>query len=98
MVYKFSDKKIGLGKTIDEQLAEELHKSVVGKFKRKKSMGDLKKIFGQKIQLKWDHCLLRIEMLNTYYMSQMFSLNMHGLKPFFFHSYKNTFTMEIMIM
>ena len=49
MVYKFSDKKIGLGKTIDEQLAEELHKSVVGKFKRKKSMRDLKTIFGQKI-------------------------------------------------
>ena len=46
MVYKFSDKKIGLGKIIDEQLAEELHKSVVGKFKRKKSMRDLKKVFG----------------------------------------------------
>ena len=49
MVYKFSDKKIGLGKIIDEQLAEELHKSVIEKFRRKKSMRDLKIIFGQKI-------------------------------------------------
>ena len=28
-------------------------------------MRDLKTIFGQQIQLKWDHCLLRIKMLNT---------------------------------
>ena len=49
MVYKFSDKKIGLGKIIDEQLAEELHKSVIETFKRKKSTRDLKTILGQKI-------------------------------------------------
>ena len=35
MVYKVFDKKIGLGVSVNEQLAEELHKPVIKKFKRK---------------------------------------------------------------
>ena len=36
MVYKVFDKKIGLGVSVNEQLAEELHKPVIKKFKRRK--------------------------------------------------------------
>ena len=36
MVYRFFDKKIGLGVSLNEQLAEELHKPVIEKFKRRK--------------------------------------------------------------
>ena len=36
MVYKFSDKKTGLGLSINEELAEELHKPVTKIFKRRK--------------------------------------------------------------
>ena len=36
MVYKFFDKKTGSGLSINEQLAEELHKSVIKKLKRRK--------------------------------------------------------------
>ena len=35
-VYKFFDKKIGLGVSVNEQLAEELHKPVMKEFKRRK--------------------------------------------------------------
>ena len=34
MVYKFFDKKTGLGINVKKQLAEELHKPVTKKFKR----------------------------------------------------------------
>ena len=36
MVYKFFDKKIGTGISVNEQLAEELHKPVIKKFKSRK--------------------------------------------------------------
>ena len=36
MVYKFVDKKTGSGVTVNGQLAEELHKPVIKKFKRRK--------------------------------------------------------------
>ena len=36
MVYKFFDKKTGSGISVNEQLAEELHKPVIKKFKRRK--------------------------------------------------------------
>ena len=36
MVYEFFDKKTGLRKSVNEQLAEDLHKSVSRKFKRRK--------------------------------------------------------------
>ena len=38
MVYKFFNKKTRSGVRVNEQLAEELHKSVYKKFKSKKSM------------------------------------------------------------
>ena len=34
MVYRFFDKKTGSGLSVNEQLAEELHKPVIKKFKR----------------------------------------------------------------
>ena len=50
MVYNFCDKKTASRVRVNEQLAEELHKPVIKKFKRtKKSMQDLKTIFGQQI-------------------------------------------------
>ena len=42
-------------------------------------MQDLKTIFGQQISLKWDHCPLKIKILNIYYVTKMFSPNMHWL-------------------
>ena len=36
MVYKFFDKKTGLRVSVNEHLAEELHKPVIKKFKRRK--------------------------------------------------------------
>ena len=36
MVYKLFDKKTGSGASVNEQLAEELHKPVINKFKRRK--------------------------------------------------------------
>ena len=36
MVYMFFDKKTGSGVSVNEQLAEELHKPVIKKFKRRK--------------------------------------------------------------
>ena len=57
MVYNIFDKKTGSGAivtskaglSVNEQLAKEWHKPVITKFKRKKSMRDLKTIFGQQI-------------------------------------------------
>ena len=40
------DKKTRSQENVNEQLAEELHKPVIKKFKRKKSMRDLTTIFG----------------------------------------------------
>ena len=47
MVYKFLDKKTGSEVSVNEQLAQELHKPVIKTLKTKKSMRDLKTIFGQ---------------------------------------------------
>ena len=50
MVYKIFDKKTESGMSVNEQLGEKLHKPVITKFKRrKKSMQDLKTIFGHQI-------------------------------------------------
>ena len=59
MVYNFLDKKTGSGISVNELLAEELHKPEIKNLKERKSMRDLKTIFGEEIQLKWDH--LRLE-------------------------------------
>ena len=38
MVYKFFNKKAGSGESVNEELAQELHKPVIKKFKKGKSM------------------------------------------------------------
>ena len=45
MVYKYFDKKTGSGVSVNEHLAEELHKPAIEKFKRRRSMQDLRTIF-----------------------------------------------------
>ena len=42
MIYKFFDKKTGLRVSVNEQLAEELHKTVIKKFKRRKAYARFK--------------------------------------------------------
>ena len=64
MVYKFFDKKTGSEISVNEELAEELHKPVIKNFNKEKYMRDLKTIFGQQIQVKWNHCPQRIRTLN----------------------------------
>ena len=49
MVYKFFDKKTGSGISVNEPLAQELHKPVIKKFKKEKHRQDLKTLFGQQI-------------------------------------------------
>ena len=49
MVYKFFDKKIGLGISVNEQLAYKLHEPVIKNSKEEMYMRDLKAIFGQQI-------------------------------------------------
>ena len=43
-------------------------------------MRDLKTMFGQQIQLKWNHFFQSIKMLNIYYVSKMFLTNIDGGK------------------
>ena len=52
MVYNFFDGKAGSGVSVNEQLAEELHKTVIKNTKKEKSMQDLNTIFGQETYLK----------------------------------------------
>ena len=49
IIYKFFDKVTGSRMIVNEQLAEELHKTVIKNSKKEKSMQDLKTIFGQQI-------------------------------------------------
>ena len=78
MVYKFFDKKTRSGVSVIEQLAEELHKPVIKKFKRRK-------VYARFIDDIWAADLAEMKSLCSknknfkYYVSQMFSLNMHGL-------------------
>ena len=69
MVYKFFDKKIGLQMSVNKKQAEELHKQVIKRSKRRKVYAGFKTIFGQQVYLKWDHRLQRIKMLHIYYVS-----------------------------
>ena len=46
MVYKFFDKKTGSGASVNELIAQELHKSVMEKFKKGNSIPSSKIIFG----------------------------------------------------
>ena len=61
----FLIKKTGSGVSVNEKLAERSYKPVIKKFKRGK---DIKIIFGLQIQLKWDFFLLRIQMLDIYFV------------------------------
>ena len=51
MMYKFFDKKTGsgAGASVNEELAQELHKPVIQKLKRRASISSLKIIFGKQI-------------------------------------------------
>ena len=49
IVYKIFDKVTGSRMRVNEQLAEELHKTVIKNSKEDESMQDLKTIFGQQI-------------------------------------------------
>ena len=64
---KVLDNKTGLrtNASVNEVLAEELHKPEIKKFKRRKFLLGLRITFGQQIQLKWDH----------YFLSHYFSFN-----------------------
>ena len=70
MAYTFFDKKRGseVKASVDEELAQELHQLVIKNFKMKRIFSRLRKIFGQQTQLKWNHYLLKIEVLNIYYV------------------------------
>ena len=78
MVYKFFDKKTGSGASFNEQLAEWFHKPVTKKFKRRKVYARFKDNI-LAADLGDSHCLQRLTLLNIYFISDMFSLNMCGL-------------------
>ena len=88
MVYLIFDKKTGsgliatrkTGKSVNEQLAEQLHTPVIKNFKRRKVYTRFKDNIWAADLAKWSHCLLRIKMLNIHYVSQLFSLNMEKVK------------------
>ena len=88
MVYLIFDKKTGsgliatrkTGKSVNEQLAEQLHKPVIKNFKRRKVHTRFKDNIWAADLAKQSHCLLRIKMLNIHYVSQLFSLNMEKVK------------------
>ena len=88
MVYLIFDRKTGsgliatrkTGKSVNEQLAEQLHKPVIKNFKRRKVYTRFKDNIWAADLAKWSHCLLRIKMLNIHYVSQLFSLNMEKVK------------------
>ena len=68
MVYQFFGKKIESGASVNEQSVEELHDPVIKKFEKRRVYTRLKDILGQQVQLEWNHCLLKIEMLNIFIM------------------------------
>ena len=72
MAYKFSDKKTGSRVNINEQLAEEVHKPVIKKSKRRKVYTRFKATI-------WTAGLAKMESLSSMNKCVMFSLNMHGL-------------------
>ena len=55
-----------MGVNVNEAVAQELHKPVIKKLKKGKSMQGLNIIFRQQTSLKWEYYLLRIEVLNIY--------------------------------
>ena len=64
MIYTFFDTKTGLGVSVYEQLAEELHKAVVKKFKKRNIYARFKdNIWATDLaEMEWNHFLQRIKM------------------------------------
>ena len=67
MVYKFFDKKTGLGINVNEQLPEELHKPVIENFKRRKvyarfkdNLADIESYSSKKKNVKYVLCVIDI--------------------------------------
>ena len=79
IVYKFFDKKIGSPVSVNEQLAEESHKLVIKKFKRRKVYARFKGNIWTTDLTEIESLFSKIKMLNIYYVPYMFSLNIHGL-------------------
>ena len=63
-------KKTESGISVNKQLAEELHKPVIKKFKRRKVYARFKdNIWSADEMESLSSCLLRVKMLNIYYVS-----------------------------
>ena len=76
MVYTFFDKKIGLRVSVNEEPAEELHKPVIKIFKRRKNQSR----FEDNIWVADLAGMISLSSKNqNVNVSQIFSLNMHGL-------------------
>ena len=69
MVYKFFDKKTGLGKSVNEHLAEILHKPVTKKFKRRKVYARFKHNIWEADLAEMKSFLQRRKILNIYHVS-----------------------------
>ena len=69
VVYNFFDKKTGLGASVNEVLAQKLHKSLIEIFRRRK----VEARFG------WNEIIIRIKLLKTYYVWQISPSNMPWL-------------------
>ena len=68
MVYQFFVNKIGSGVNVNEVLAQELNIPEIKKFKGRKVYAKFKDNIGQQIW-KWDHYVLKTELLNICYVS-----------------------------
>ena len=68
MVFKFFDGKTGYGVSVNEKLAEELHKPVIKKFKRRKVFARFKDNIWAADLAEKGSCHLGIGMLNIYYV------------------------------
>ena len=77
MVYKFFDKKSsgsGIANESSYQLANELYKSIIKKFKKRKVYSTFKdSIWGV------DLADMQLKELSIYYVKLIFLVNMHGL-------------------
>ena len=78
MVYKFFDKKSGSGVSVNEQQGEELHKPVIKKFKRKVYARFKNNIWAADLA-EMGSLSSKNKNVNYLFVSQMLSLNMHGL-------------------
>ena len=75
----FLIKKEGSEISVNEQLAGELYKPVIKKFRRRKVYVRFKKNIWAADLVEMGSFSSKKKMLNICYVSEMFSLNMHGL-------------------